>query len=126
MSMMSPQRLWPGLKSWKNCDQSIYTLDDGHSGGYNWPEIAQTVSPGGYRRVNIPAWMIFAAGHINLTLSHMLGYAPMLTPGKARELTQDHWVCNNTALSEATGWNPEIRLAQGIDSLLGPHADRQA
>lgn len=114
------------LKSWKNCDQSIYTLDDGHSGGYSWPEIAQTVSPGGYRRVNIPAWVISAAGHVNLTLSHMLGYTPMLTPGKARELTQDHWVCNNTALSEATGWNPGIRLAQGIDSLLGPHADRQA
>ncbi len=114
------------LKSWKNCNQSTYTLDDGHSGGYDWPEIAQTASPGGYRRVNIPAWVISSAGHINLTLSRMLGYAPMLTPGKARELTQDHWVCNNTALSEATGWNPEINLAQGINSLFGPHGDRQA
>lgn len=114
------------LKSWKNCDQSIYTLDDGHSGGYDWPEIAQTVSPGSYRRVNIPAWMIFAAGQINLALSRMLGYAPMLTPGKARELTQDHWVCNNTALSEATGWNPQTSLAQGINSLFGAPGDRQA
>jgi nucleoside-diphosphate-sugar epimerase len=114
------------LKNPKNCDQSVFTLDDGHSNGYNWPEIAQTVSPGGYRRVNIPTWLIFTAGQINLTLSRILGYAPMLTPGKARELTQDHWVCNNTALSEATGWNPETSLEQGINSLLGPPGDLQA
>lgn len=114
------------LKSWTHCDQSTYTLDDGHDGGYDWQEIARTVSQRRYRRVNIPAWVTMAAGQINLALSRLLGYAPMLTPGKARELTQDHWVCNNTALSEATGWYPEIDLAQGINFLFGPPGDPQA
>jgi nucleoside-diphosphate-sugar epimerase len=62
--------------------------------------------------------MLFGAGHLNLTLSRLLGYTPMLTPGKARELTQTDWVCNNKDLINATGWRPEINLEQGIQSLF--------
>jgi nucleoside-diphosphate-sugar epimerase len=106
------------LKCWQNCTHTIFTLDDGHSGGYDWGEIAETVSHGGYRRVNIPNWILFAAGHLNQAMSVLLGYAPMLTPGKARELTQADWVCNNKALSTATGWLPEIGLEEGVHSLF--------
>ena len=113
------------LKSWKKCDHKVFTLDDGHSGGYDWHEIAETVSPGSYRRVNIPNWILFGAGHINLAISRLLGYAPMLTPGKARELTQADWVCNNRDLSAASGWSPEIDLEKGVSTLFETPGDHQ-
>jgi nucleoside-diphosphate-sugar epimerase len=113
------------LKSWDKCTRMIFTLDDGHPGGYNWREIAETVSSGSYRRVNIPNWILFGAGHVNLAISRLLGYAPMLTPGKARELTQTDWVCNNKALSMASGWSPEINLEQGVLSLFETAGNRQ-
>jgi len=112
------------LKSWKKCVNQVYTLDDGHPGGYDWNEIARAVSDGRYRRVNIPAWIVTGAGHINLAVSRLLGYAPMLTPGKARELTQPDWLCNNMALSTATGWSPQITLEKGARMLFGKPGHR--
>ncbi|MFC1695133.1 NAD-dependent epimerase/dehydratase family protein [Pseudomonadota bacterium] len=112
------------LKSPEKCTRQIYTLDDGHDGGYSWDEIAETVSQGRYRRVNIPSWILHGAGRINLAVSRLLGYAPMLTPGKARELTQPDWVCNNTELSNAVGWSPQITLEQGVNSLFGTTVNR--
>ncbi len=106
------------LNSWEKCNHQVFTLDDGHSGGYDWHEIAETASTGRYRRLNIPNWILFGAGHFNLVISGLLGYAPILTPGKARELTQADWVCNNKDLSRATGWYPEINLEQGVRSLF--------
>jgi len=106
------------LKSWEKCLYQVYTLDDGHDNGYDWREIAETASGGRYRRLNIPGWVLAAAGHINLAISRVLGYSPMLTPGKARELTQADWLCNNTALSAATGWSPQISLESGIGRLF--------
>jgi nucleoside-diphosphate-sugar epimerase len=113
------------LHSWKKCDHMIFTLDDGHSGGYDWHEIAETAAAGSYRRLNIPNWILFGAGHINLAMSRLLGYAPMLTPGKARELTQADWLCNNKALNEATGWSPEIDLKMGVNSLFETPGDQR-
>ena len=115
------------LECWRNCTHAVFTLDDGHSGGYDWAEIGEIVSHGDYRRVNIPNWILFAAGRLNQAMSGLLGYAPMLTPGKARELTQADWVCNNKALSTATGWFPEIGLEQGVHSLFqtaGEHTEK--
>jgi nucleoside-diphosphate-sugar epimerase len=107
------------LDSWQQCKNQVFTLDDGHEGGYDWREIAETASGGNYRLMKIPAWLLFGVAGINLSVSRLLGYAPMLTPGKARELTQPDWVCNNKDLSEACGWAPSITLEQGLLSLLG-------
>jgi nucleoside-diphosphate-sugar epimerase len=113
------------LKSWDRCQGEVFTLDDGHSGGYNWQEIAETASPGGYRRMNIPAWLLTGLAGINLSLSHLFRYHPMLTPGKARELNQADWVCNNKQLSAATGWAPVIGLEQGLLTLFEPSGNSQ-
>jgi nucleoside-diphosphate-sugar epimerase len=51
---------------------------------------------------------------LNLWLSGLFSYRPMLTPGKVRELTQDAWICDNTALTNASGWTPSTTLEQGI------------
>jgi nucleoside-diphosphate-sugar epimerase len=106
------------LTSWKHCREQIFTLDDGHSGGYDWRQIAEAASAGSYRLLNIPGWLLFGVANINLQLSRLFGYAPMLTPGKARELTQHDWVCNNNDLSEATEWIPAISLEKGIHMLF--------
>lgn len=111
------------LKNIEACIGKTFTLDDGHEGGYDWEEIAQACSPGRHFRLNVPAWLLFASGYVNLALSRILGYAPMLTPGKARELTQTDWVCNNRALNQATGWTPEIGLQQGVQSLFEQSGD---
>ena len=107
------------LDTWQHCREQIFTLDDGHSGGYSWRVIAQIASGGRYYPVKIPAWLLSGAATINLSLSHWFRYSPMLTPGKARELTQADWVCNNRALNEASGWTPAIELEAGLSSLFG-------
>jgi nucleoside-diphosphate-sugar epimerase len=107
------------LKARDRCTGQVYSLDDGHTGGYSWDEIAAIVCTGRYRKVQIPGWLLSAAGRINLGMSRVLGYAPMLTPGKARELTQTSWVCNNTPLSEALGWTPAVPLDAGVNELFG-------
>jgi nucleoside-diphosphate-sugar epimerase len=106
------------LGSWADCTGQIFTLDDGHSGGYSWEEIAQAARAGKYRMINVPAWLLKAAAGVNLSMSRLLRYSPMLTPGKVRELTQTDWVCNTTALSAASGWLPAIGLKPGIESLF--------
>lgn len=112
------------LESWEDCEGQIFTLDDGHAGGYGWDEIARIVSGGKYRKIHLPGWLVTTAGHLNLAFSRLLGYQPMLTPGKARELTQPDWVCNNTPLSEAADWYPAITLETGVTELLGKAHER--
>jgi len=111
------------LKHPEACMGKTFTLDDGHEGGYDWTEIAQACRKGRHIRLNIPNWILFSAGRINLVLSRLLGYAPMMTPGKARELTQTDWLCNNTSLNQATGWSPDITLEQGVNALFGESGD---
>ena len=108
------------LNAWDQCRSQIFTLHDGHSEGYSWKEIAEIASTGKYRRINIPTRLLTSLASLNLFFSGLLNYSPMLTPGKARELTQPHWVCNNKALSSATGWTPQITLEQGLSELFRP------
>lgn len=121
--VVSAVRRW--LQTPEKCSGGIYTLDDGHTGGYTWDEIAQTVSTGSCHRINVPGWLLRGAAQVNLLASRLLGYSPMLTPGKARELTQPDWVCNNKQLNNAIGWSPQISLEEGVSDLFGTVGSRQ-
>lgn len=110
---------------WQACEAQTFTLHDGHAGGYGWDEIARAARRGRYLTLPVPSWLLHGAGRLNLTLSRWLGYAPMLTPGKARELTQAHWVCNNKDLTTATGWRPQIDLRKGVSTLFETGAGQQ-
>jgi nucleoside-diphosphate-sugar epimerase len=70
------------------------------------------------RPVKIPVALLQAAARSNLFLSRAFGYAPMLTPGKVRELTHPDWVCDDAALRRATGWSPHFRLEAGMRQTL--------
>ncbi len=109
------------LESWPACREQIFTLDDGHSGGYDWREIAETASGGKYRPFRIPGPLLLAAAKANLLISGLFGYAPMLSPGKARELMQADWLCDNKSLTRATGWSPAIDLEQGLEKTFANH-----
>ncbi|MDT8322255.1 MAG: hypothetical protein RQ826_17195, partial [Xanthomonadales bacterium] len=56
--------------------------------------------------------------------SRLTGRAPMLTPGKVRELTEAAWLCDNGAFTAATGWRPRIDLAAGLDSAASGTSNR--
>jgi len=95
----------------------IYTLHDGREGGYDWNDVCQVVSELCRRRVRpieIPAWLLNVPARLNTRLSSLLGYAPMLTPEKLRELRHPDWVCDNREVSELLGWRPSVTLRDGL------------
>lgn len=95
------------------CRHGCFALDDGKPDGYDWDEISQAVAGRRVRQVGVPGRLLEAWARGNLLLSGVLGYAPMLTPGKVSELQQASWLCDNRPLTLATGWQPEIDLARG-------------
>lgn len=113
------------LKAGSACRQQVYSLDDGCPGGYDWPAMASAVGGGRGWQLRIPAALLSWAGRTNWGLSRLLGYAPMLTPGKVRELTQESWVCDNEAFTRATGWRPAVDLGEGARRLFGAKQDRR-
>jgi nucleoside-diphosphate-sugar epimerase len=98
-----------------------FEIHDGRADGYAWRDVIQTVArilgkP--VRQVNIPCGLLWAAARANLFLARAFGYAPMLTPGKVRELTHSDWVCDDAALRRATGWTPRFPLDAGMRRTL--------
>jgi nucleoside-diphosphate-sugar epimerase len=96
-----------------------YTLDDGHAGGYDWDTVLATASRvlrdnAPIRRLPIPAPLLRLFGGANLAAARVFGYAPMLTPGKVREVTHDDWVCDSSAFAQATGWRPAFNFERGL------------
>lgn len=99
-----------------------FELSDAHSEGYAWDELCSAVAAlrqRKVRRIPVPVALLEGLGRINLTLSGWLGYAPMLSPGKARELTHPDWSCDLAPFTAASGWQPRVDLARGLSSVLG-------
>lgn len=100
------------------CEHQCYAIDDGTRGGYDWQAIGEAVGGRPLLSFRLPTGLLQAAASINLQLSKLLGYQPMLSPGKARELVQDHWLCENREFTQATGWRPAMQLKEGVKTLL--------
>jgi len=106
------------------CDGQTFELHDGQTGGYDWDKVlaigGRVLCPGRYvHRVPIPVSLLALAASVNFASARLLGYAPMLTPGKIRELTHPDWVCDNFRFSRLTGWQPTVGLAQGLACIFG-------
>ena len=108
------------LRNWRQCADRTFAIDDGFAGGYDWPAIVRATGQSQFRIIGVPSALLNAVAKINLTISALMGYAPMLTPGKVRELTQMDWLCDNTAFTRVTGWEPSMSLASGIRLSLDP------
>ena len=125
-SLLFVEDLAEAIVQWldhKNNPGCIYELHDGQPGGYSWHDVIDTVA--GLRQgksvvaIRIPLVVAKLFSTLNLITARTIGYAPMLTPGKVRELGHFNWVCDNTALNTATGWTPKILLAEGLQRTFG-------
>ena len=100
-------------------NQTLYACD-GKDGGYSWRELAAIASSLWSRRIQlwrVPAWLLNTVAQVNLQLGKITGRAPMLTPAKLRELRHMNWVVDNEAITASTGWQPNIDLRQGLQTL---------
>jgi nucleoside-diphosphate-sugar epimerase len=105
-------------------DARIFELDDGRAGGYDWDTVLTTaarVLRGGapVRRLAVPAAFLRVAARANLAAGTLLGYAPMLTPGKLREISHPDWLCDSHDFAEATGWRATVLLERGLVRAYG-------
>lgn len=101
----------------------IFELDDGQPGGYSYQSLAaitQEVWQRPVRCFSIPTTLIRLVANTNLWLSRLLHYAPMLTPGKARELQHPNWLCDIRPLKHALPcWQPLVNLRDALPEISG-------
>jgi nucleoside-diphosphate-sugar epimerase len=103
----------------RECMHKTWSIDDGKAGGYSWKEIGEAVGNGRNLVLPIPRPLLNFIARINLLASSVLGYMPMLTPGKVRELVQPEWLCDNSEFTNVSDWLPAINLEQGVQQLFG-------
>jgi len=95
-------------------------LHDGHPDGYSWRQIAMIASQLNGKEprcISVPRPLLQIAGLTNVILSRLAGYQPMLTPGKVREIFHPDWVCDNSAISSAIDWQPQVLFQEGMKRL---------
>lgn len=127
-SLLYVEDLVEAIVQWLNCKSDpgcTYELHDGQPGGYTWRDVADTFTDLRNGRsvvsIKIPPMLVKLFSTFNLIAARVLGYAPMLTPGKVRELCHCNWVCDNKELYSATGWTPKVLLAEGLQRTLRWH-----
>jgi nucleoside-diphosphate-sugar epimerase len=110
---------------------ATFELDDGRLGGYDWDTLVTLAGRAlregrPVRRVPVPVPLLGLVAWANLGAARLLGYAPMLTPGKVREITHPDWLCDSHAFALATGWRPAIGLEPGLARVYGTPGERTA
>lgn len=107
------------LLQWQQCLRQTYSIDDGRPGGYDWDDIGSAVSTGNYKLLKLPGLLLTNTARLNLLSASLLGYLPMLTPGKVQELIQSDWLsADNQRFFAATGWSPTLDLESGARQLF--------
>lgn len=96
----------------------VFSIDDGRPDGYDWPAIVEEVCDRRLLKVVIPPGLLKVLGRVNGWVADRLDRAPMLSPGKVRELMNPSWVAKDTEgtleFSAATGWHPTWQLGHGV------------
>jgi nucleoside-diphosphate-sugar epimerase len=113
------------VSCWLDAEHSItgtYEIDDGTPEGYDYVSIAaiaQGVLGKPVRCFRIPCTGIRLFAHCNIWLAHLFNYAPMLTPGKVRELQHPDWTCDISSLKrELSDWHPAIGFHAALPALV--------
>jgi 2-alkyl-3-oxoalkanoate reductase len=98
-----------------------FELHDGRTGGYGWPDVLEAARRwrgGDVRAVRVPRAVLMTLAVAQVAVQSARARPPLLTPAKVRELLHDQWVCDNAALTGATGWTPRIGLDEGLRRTL--------
>ena len=120
VSLLYVDDLVAAAAAWLQADSppaGIFTLSDGADAGYSWQQIlaiASAVFGRRVRRLPLPPMALDAVARVNWLGATVLGYAPMLTPAKLRELRHPDWVCGWRELAAALSWQPRVALAEGL------------
>ena len=89
--------------------------------GIDWHGFAAAVASvtgRGVRVLRVPRALLSLVAGINRSAARLTGRAPMLTPGKVRELTHPDWASDASPFQRAYGWSPRVELAEGIAGVL--------
>ncbi len=98
-----------------------FELHDGNPNGYSWQDIVETMERVCEKRIlrlYVPGPVLSFAAAVNHLAGSAIGYLPIFTPGKVRELRHPDWVCDNTAFTGATTWTPTVSLNEGLRRTL--------
>ena len=123
-SMLFVDDLAAAIETWLSSGHGIsgvFELDDGHANGYSWDELVAIAARELGRRVvalPVPAWLLRVVAGITLVNARVLGFAPMLSPGKVRELRHPDWRCKNGPLQALLPWQPTVQFAEGLGRSL--------
>jgi nucleoside-diphosphate-sugar epimerase len=124
VSMLYVDDLAEAVMKWlqnEHCAKTVFELHDGHPEGYSWQDVIDTVghlTAKRVRSVKVPLTVLKTVAVLNFNTARIFGYAPMLTPGKVRELRHPNWVCDNAMFSGETGWTPKVSLEEGLRRTL--------
>ena len=102
-------------------ESRVFELDDGHPSGYSWSEVAETFERLRGKpafRFQVSELPMNVAARLNQVAASLIGYAPMFTQGKVRELRHPDWVCDNSTFCHATNWKPRMCLEEGLRTTL--------
>ncbi len=102
-------------------DPLLVDIHDGQPDGYSIQNVMENVAPGRRTRMNtlyLPRWLLRVVGGTSTFFGRIFGTGPILTPGKANELSHPDWVCHDTSLADASTWLPEITGEQGMRETL--------
>lgn len=105
------------LRDPARCRHGRFEIDDGTPDGYDWPAIVGAVGAPRNRMIVVPAALLNGMSRVNLALSKLFGFTPMLTPGKVRELTLDSWAGADGTFGAVTGWRARYDLAGGLKQM---------
>lgn len=95
----------------------IFEPDDGTVGGYDWPRVCATVAEltgRPVRSLRLPAALLALPAGINALAGRLSSFAPMLTPGKVRELRHPDWVSETGGTIDGLDWRPAFNLRAGL------------
>jgi nucleoside-diphosphate-sugar epimerase len=121
-SLIYVDDLASAVTRWLEADRGYgrtFELDDGHPQGYDWDTVlavaARVLRHGApVRRLPVPVTVLKVAAAANLAVARLVGYEPMLTPGKVREITHADWLCDSHDFATAMGWQAAVPLEEGL------------
>jgi nucleoside-diphosphate-sugar epimerase len=103
-------------------ERQVFELDDGHPRGYSWCEVAETFERLRGKpafRFHVSELPMNVAAKFNQIAASVIGYAPIFTPGKVREIRHPDWVCDSSMFCQAAKWTPTVCLEEGLRATLG-------